>query len=553
MKLNCSSGCCSTGFKRIQQFFIDNIGELKMLLWFTGPLTLISVLDYTPYVITAIFCGHLGKVELDSITLAHAIAAVTGQSVGLGLTSACDTLISQIYGGKNLKLIGVVIQRGILILFLSCFPCWAIYINTQNILLLCGQEPRVARLAEWCVIVLIPALPAVIFYQLQIRFLQNQGIIWPQIFVSLIGNIVNIILNYIFLFVIKTGVIGAAVTMTITYVADMIFMYLYIWLRKIHVESWSGWSTECLRDWGSFLSLGIPSMVIMCMEWWSFEIAIFLTGLINLVELGAQSVVYQLMVVFLRIANAIGTATSIRVGNFLGAGETDQAKMSAKLSFLITGITICINVSLLLGLRRPFACLFTTDIVIQTLVIQVIPIGVLHHVATAGSYVFCGVLRGIGKPEIGALATVLGYCLITFPIGAPLMFVAKLGIKGFWIGVSVCCVCINIFLFIHFWRINWQDMTDKAQERAGLKPKNKPSSILSASIDTADTVEQKNYASINSTNSETEPHERQSFALLKVKDEQSLKKIIIQRVLTTLAMISIFLIGLIIRLTVNLH
>ncbi|KAM4701990.1 multidrug and toxin extrusion protein 1-like [Discoglossus pictus] len=207
MALICGSGCFDSSFKRIKQLFLDNFEELKKLLWFSGPLIIMNLLDYAPYIITTIFCGHLGKLELDAIVLANAFTAMTGQSIGIGLAAACDTLISQIFGGKNLKLIGVVIQRAILILFLSCFPCWALYINTRSILLLCGQDHKVASLAEWCVIAYIPALPATVFYNLQIRYLQNQGIIWPQIFISLIGNILNITLNYVFLVVLKTGVV----------------------------------------------------------------------------------------------------------------------------------------------------------------------------------------------------------------------------------------------------------------------------------------------------------------------------------------------------------
>lgn len=55
-----------------------------------------------------------------------------------------------------------------------------------------------------------------------------------------------------------------------------------------------GWSVDCLQEWGPFLKLAIPSMLMICLEWWLYEIASFLAGVISEVELGAQSVVYEL-------------------------------------------------------------------------------------------------------------------------------------------------------------------------------------------------------------------------------------------------------------------
>lgn len=52
---------------------------------------------------------------------------------------------TQTFGSGNLKRVGVILQRGILILLLACFPCWAILINTEPLLLAVKQSPEVAR------------------------------------------------------------------------------------------------------------------------------------------------------------------------------------------------------------------------------------------------------------------------------------------------------------------------------------------------------------------------------------------------------------------------
>ncbi|GAA6077110.1 multidrug and toxin extrusion protein 1, partial [Tachysurus ichikawai] len=124
--------------------------------------------------VSTVFCGHLGKTELASVALALAVINVTGLSVGIGLSSAFDTLISQTFGSNNLKRVGVILQRGILILLLACFPCWAVLINTESIMLAVRQSPTVASLSQLYVKIYMPALPAVFMYQLQAKYLQNQ-------------------------------------------------------------------------------------------------------------------------------------------------------------------------------------------------------------------------------------------------------------------------------------------------------------------------------------------------------------------------------------------
>ena len=35
---------------------------------------------------------------------------------------------------------------------------------------------------------------------------------------------------------------------------------------------------DSLQDWGKFARISIPGMLMLCMEWWGFEIGVFLTG-----------------------------------------------------------------------------------------------------------------------------------------------------------------------------------------------------------------------------------------------------------------------------------
>ncbi|XP_068124712.1 multidrug and toxin extrusion protein 2-like isoform X2 [Hyperolius riggenbachi] len=396
---------------------------------------------------------------------------VTGLSVGIGLSSACDTLVSQTYGGRNLKRVGTILQRGILILLLCCFPCWAVFLNTEQLLLLCKQDPDVARLTQTYVMIFIPALPAAFLYQLQTRYLQNQNIIWPQVITGLAVNIINVALNAIFMYALELGVEGSALANTLSNFAMSGLLLIYIIVKKLYVSTWGGWSRDCLQEWDSFIHLAIPSMLMVCLEWWSFEIGGFLAGLLSITELGAQAIILQLATAAYMVAVGLGGAATVRIGTALGAGDVEQAQTSCKAVFLCIALCSLVTVSVLAGLKDVIAYVFTSDREIATLVSQAMLIFVPFHLCDSIAGTCGGILRGTGKQYIGAVANAIGFYLLGLPIGISLMFAAKLGVQGFWIGLMFTVFLQASFFMVYIYHMNWDKSREEAQIHAGLKIK----------------------------------------------------------------------------------
>uniref|UniRef100_A0A8C3QN90 Multidrug and toxin extrusion protein n=1 Tax=Cyanoderma ruficeps TaxID=181631 RepID=A0A8C3QN90_9PASS len=470
--------------------------------------------------------------------------------------------MTQTYGSKNLKQVGTILQRGILILLLFCFPCWALFINTERILLLIRQDPEVSRLTQLYVMIFIPALPAAFLYQLLTRYLLSQEIIMPQVVTGIAANILNAAMNAFLLYALKLGMVGSAWANMVSQYTQVILLVLYMWWKKIHVKTWGGWSRECLVDWGTFIWLAVPGMVMMCIEWWTFEIGSFLAGLISVVQLGAQSVIYELACVAYMVPLGISVAASVRVGNALGAGDVEQAKTSCITALLCTGVLAVVVATLLGSLRDVVGYIFTNDTEIVSLVSKVMLIFGPFHLLDATAATCGGVLRGTGRQKLGAIANAVGYYALGFPIGISLMFAAKMGVLGLWVGMIIC-ISVQALSFLAFViRMDWRKAAEEAQVRAGMKEQvedvnsngtaaNKTSAVGYTSLDsdTGDTM----VLPESIVMGERQPDHELSSAqeepvVVPVVPPVAWRAVILRRVLAAAAAIAVLLVGILVRL-----
>ncbi|XP_056229103.1 multidrug and toxin extrusion protein 1-like [Seriola aureovittata] len=440
--------------------------ELYHILRMTGPLLLSRILNYLlPFVVT-MFCGRLGNDVMAGYGLASATINVTTAATGYGLGLACDTLVSQTFGGRNLLRVGVILQRGIIILLLFCLPCWGLLINAKAILLCVGQDPEVARIAQLYITAFLPAVPAMFLHNLQVSYLQNQGIILPQMYTAAMANIANLVTNYVFLHWLDLGVSGSAAANTLSQIYICAFLFAYIWWKKLHVKTWGGWSVESLQEWGSYMKLAIPSTLMKCFEWWVYEFGGFFAGMLSEDELAAQHAVIMVAFITYMFPLGVQAAACARVGNALGAGDSARAILTSKMSLTLAGSMAVVEGLVLGSTKTVIGSIFTSDEKI---------IGLVSHLMNAYCFlqffdglvcVCTGIFLGTGKQKIPAVANFIGYYCIGLSLSITLIFVAKLRVLGFWLGLLVCVILQSTFYIIVIFKLNWERMTEEALKRA---------------------------------------------------------------------------------------
>lgn len=443
--------------------------ELYHVLRLTGPLLLSRILYFLLPFVNTIFCGHIGNAELAGYALASATINFTTAATGYGLAMACDTLISQTFGSKNMKRVGIILQRSSLILLLFCLPCWSILINSYRLLIAMHQEEEVARIAQLYVMAFLPAVPAMFLHQLQGAYLQNQGIILPQMYVAAVANIFNLGFNYVLIFSLELGVLGSAIAGALSQITICLLLFGYIRCRKLHEKTWGGWSTDCLQEWGSYMKLAIPSAFMVCFEWWIWEIGGFLAGVLGEVDLAAQHIMLEVGAITYMFPLGVHAAACVRVGNALGAGDTARAIVTCKVALVLSGALAVLQSIVLLGYKSYVGYIFTSDETIVNIVSNALTIYSFVQFFDALLCVCSGILVGAGLQKIAAVSNLVGYYFIGLPVGVALMFAAELRILGLWLGLFVCVLLEVGFFLVLIFRLNWKKVTQKALRRAGKK------------------------------------------------------------------------------------
>ncbi|KAH7528665.1 hypothetical protein FEM48_Zijuj05G0096200 [Ziziphus jujuba var. spinosa] len=145
------------------------VEEVKKQLWLAGPLVSVSILVYSLQMISVMFVGHLGELPLSGASVATSFAIVTGFSLLMGLSTALETLSGQAYGAKQYDMMGIHMQRAMVVLLLVSIPLAIIWANTRSILILLRQDAAIAAEAGQYVRFMIPSVFAYGFSKASLR------------------------------------------------------------------------------------------------------------------------------------------------------------------------------------------------------------------------------------------------------------------------------------------------------------------------------------------------------------------------------------------------
>ncbi|XP_078157568.1 protein DETOXIFICATION 16-like isoform X3 [Carex rostrata] len=463
------------------------LDEVQKQLYLAGPLILVSLLQYSLQVISLMFAGHLGELSLSGASVATSFANVTGFSVldggcsynnllmpmeclafvELGMGTALDTFCGQAYGAKQYRLLGIYLQRAVFVLLLTSIPLAIIWAFTGQILLHLGQNPEISAEAGIYARWLIPSLFAYGPLQCHVRFLQSQNIVFPMVFCS--GVIVLLHMPLCWVLVAKAGYgnRGAALATAVSYWVNVVMLGLYVNFSKACRRTRVKLSNEVLTDLVVFIRLAIPSALMICLEYWAFEMVVLLAGFLPdpKLETSVLSITLNTMWMVYMIPTGLSSAISIRVSNELGSGNPRGIQLSVFAAFIICltgGIIVAI---ITIFVRNIWGFLYSNETEVVKYVSAMMPVLAASDFMDGIQCTLSGVARGCGWQNICSIINLGAYYLVGIPSAVVFAFFLHFGGQGLWLGI-ICAMIVQLIVLI--WiivRTDWHHETMMSQGR----------------------------------------------------------------------------------------
>eukprot|EP01038_Epipyxis_sp_PR26KG_P016448 gene16448-22431_t len=426
--------------------------QLKVLSTQAIPVVISFFLSIGGTFINLIFAGHYvvnndKTVVFAGVSLANMFANVSCLSILIGMSGAVETLGSQHNGAGNYKEVGLVLQRSVLILSLICVPIMFLWYFTWDIFLMLGVERNVCIVIRNFIRIRTLAIPIDVLNESYEKYLMSIGVMQPSMWSNISFNIFILSFNLIFVFLLKLDYECLAWSWVISdYIAGMIQIGLS--LKEPAVKrTLQPFSRQALAQWGEFLLLGLPGTVMLCSEWWAYEILTLFASQLGTAPVAAQTIVLQTASLAFMIPLGLGVASTSLVGNSLGANHRQLAINIGKLSLLSIGFVELIISAVIFFSGEYFVDLFTNDNIVKLHANHAIPFLALFTMIDGFQGVASGVLRGAGKQFIGAITNVISFYVIGLPTAWLLCFRTSLRFSGLMLGIALG-TCFQVFVLL---------------------------------------------------------------------------------------------------------
>ncbi|MBC8985264.1 MATE family efflux transporter [Pedobacter sp. N36a] len=437
-------------YSKYKPYYSDNLRLAMPIVVSQLGHTLVHLAD-------SVIVGHFaGTIQLAAVSLVNSLFMLI-LVIGMGISYGLTPLMAQENGRKNYDECGKLLSNSLIINIITSILLYGfVHLGTLLVIDHLGQSPEVVAYAKpYLGYLAISIIPLMIFQTFK-QFAEGLGFTKQAMFVSIWGNLLNIILGVILVKgmfgIAPMGVKGVGISTLIDRTLMAIVMSIYVLKSKYfkdYIKSFKITFFDKVRA-RKIIKIGAPVALQYSFEISAFSGAAILIGTIGAVEQAAHQVAMNLAAVTYMMGSGIASAATIKTGNNFGKKNFLDLRQSAIASYHVIILFMSITAILFIAANNLLPYIYTEDMAVINIAAQLLIIAGFFQLFDGTQVVGLGILRGIGDVNIPTFITFLAYWVIGIPLGYYLGIQLDLGVNGIWYGLTFGLLTASVLLFFRF-------------------------------------------------------------------------------------------------------
>lgn len=432
--------------------------RIKLIIILAIPAVIENFFQTVLGFVDTYFVSKIGLAAVSAVGVTNAILAIYF-ALFMAIGVAANVRIANFLGANLPEKARHISQQSIVLsIVFGLFTGVLTVLFAEPFLRLMGIDDDVLELgALYFRIVGIPSIFMSMMFVLS-AILRGAGDTKSPMYVSIIINVVNAILDYVlifgFLFIPEMGIVGVAMATVFSRLVGSILLIFYINRTKVLTFRKDYWKP----DKGHLMeltTLGAPAagerllMRAGQIVYFGFVVALGTNAF------AAHQIAGNVEVFSYMIGYGFATVATILVGQQIGAGRYDEAKHYVKLLTYLSFGSMAILGVLLFFLGDWAGSFFTEDEAVIKDIGTALKISGVFQPFLAVLLILTGAFQGANNTKFPMYLTAVGMWAVRTLLVYVLAIMLEWGLAGVWIAIGIDIALRAVVLFVQFMRGKW--------------------------------------------------------------------------------------------------
>lgn len=406
-----------------------------------------------------LMAGRAGTYDLAAVALGSQLW-IPITLIIFGVSLALAPVISQLNGAKEYHLVESYLFQNLYTTLLVCLACVIPILLIPTLLDFIITEKEFKILTQNYIFYIFWSLPGMAIFMVIRNFCEGFGDTKPALIIGIIGLLVNIPTNFIFIhgklgFEIYGGS-GAGIASSLVYTTMAFSFLIYLYYRPKYKSflSINRIPIPNISTIKSFIRLGLPISLTLLFEVGFFTVISILISMMGPDALSAHQIALNISSVIYMIPLSLSMALTLRVSYSLGSRQYNDITTSYKVALFLGLVFASINGLIMWHFGHFLSLFYTQDSGIVALAALLLKWAALFTLFDTFQALSLGALRGLKDTKKPMFITFFSYWPIGLSLGFILaetsFFTEPRGAEGYWIGFIFGLSLAALILTIRF-------------------------------------------------------------------------------------------------------